>query len=363
VPSNSRVLIAAAGGGKTTRIAAQALSESGTRTALITYTRNNVGELERKIYEHSLTIPAEIKVLSWYSFLLREMARPYRNSVYPRRIDGLAWVEGRSPVYAKEADTAAHYFADERHIYSDKIAKFVCKCETSSGGAVFRRLAQRFDHIIIDEIQDMAGHDLDLLEMLLKSPIRVTMVGDHRQSTYTTNNAARNSAYAGIKIIKKFEEWKKAGLIELEYDQNTHRCQQSIADLADSFFPDQPKTKSLNTDHTGHDGIFAVSEKLVPTYVERFGPQVLRYSKATDCGGYDALNFGESKGMTFNRVLIYPHGKARSWLASADLKHVLPSASKMYVGATRARHSVAFVFDGQPRIPNIVQWSKGGDVA
>ena len=363
MPSNSRVLIAAAGGGKTTRIAAQALSEGGTRTALVTYTRNNVGEIERKIYERSLTIPAEITVLSWYSFLLREMARPYRNSIYPRRIDGLAWVEGRSPIYAKEADTAAHYFADGRHIYSDKVAKFVCKCEAASGGAVLRRLAQRFDHIIIDEIQDMAGHDLDLLEMLLKSPIKVTMVGDHRQSTYTTNNAARNSAYAGIKIIKKFEEWKKAGLAELEYDPNTHRCQQSIADLADSFFPDQPKTKSLNNERTGHDGIFVLPEKLVPTYVARFGPQVLRYSKATSCGGYDALNFGESKGMTFDRVLIYPHGKAKSWLGSDDLKHVLPSASKMYVGATRARHSVAFVFDGAPKIPNITQWDAGGDFA
>jgi DNA helicase II / ATP-dependent DNA helicase PcrA len=363
VPSNSRVVIAAAGGGKTTRIAAQALSEGGTRTALVTYTRNNVGEIERKIYERSLTIPAEITILSWYAFLLREMARPYRNSIYPRRIDGLAWVEGRSPIYAKEADTAAHYFADGRHMYADKIAKFVCKCETVSGGAVLRRLTQRFDHIIIDEIQDMAGYDLDLLEMLLKSQIRVTMVGDHRQSTYTTNNAARNSAYAGIKIIKKFEEWKKAGLVDLEYDLNTRRCQQTIADLADSFFPDQPKTKSLNSQRTGHDGIFAVPEKFVPMYVERFRPQVLRYSKATSCGGYDALNFGESKGMTFDRVLIYPHGKAKSWLASDDLKHVLPSASKMYVGATRARHSVAFVFDGAPKIPNITQWDVGGDFA
>jgi DNA helicase-2/ATP-dependent DNA helicase PcrA len=362
VPSDSRVLIASAGGGKTTRIAEQALRESGTRTALVTYTRNNVREIERRIYERSLTIPAEIAILSWYAFLLREMARPYRNSLYSRRIDGVAWVEGRSPIYAAEANTAAHYFADGGHIYSDKIAKFVCKCEKASGGAVLRRLAQRFDHIIIDEVQDMAGHDLDLLELLLKSPIRLTMVGDHRQATYATNNAARNSAYAGIKIIRKFEEWKKAGLVQLDYDQNTLRCQQAIADLADGFFPDQPKTISLNTMRTGHDGVFVIAANLVPDYVERFEPQILRYSKATRCDCNDALNFGESKGMTFDRVLIFPHGKAKSWLGSADLKYVLPSAAKMYVGVTRARHSVAFVYDGATKVPNIVRWH-GGDGA
>lgn len=357
MPSNNRVLIAAAGGGKTTRIVTQALGEIGKRTALITYTRNNVEEIERKIYERSLTIPSEITVSSWYSFLLREMARPYRNAVYSKRIDGLAWVDGRSSQYVSESDIATHYFANGKYIYSDKIAKFVCKCEAASGGAVLRRLAHLFDHIIIDEVQDMAGHDLDLLELLLRSPIRVTLVGDHRQATYATNNSAKNATYAGIKIIKKFVEWEKVGLAHLKYEQNTFRCQQAIADLADSLFPDEPKTKSLNFETTGHDGVFAVSQELVPFYIERYKPQVLRYSKSTDCGKYEALNFGESKGMTFERVLIFPHGTARQWLVSNDLKHVLSSVAKIYVGVTRARHSVAFVVDSAPKIPNIARWT------
>lgn len=63
------------------------------------------------------------------------------------------------------------------------------------------------------------------------------------------------------------------------------------------------------------------------------------------------MNFGESKGLTFDRVLIFPHGLGKKRLASGDLKHVKDSAAKMYVGVTRARHSIAFVFDGLSGIP------------
>lgn len=67
------------------------------------------------------------------------------------------------------------------------------------------------------------------------------------------------------------------------------------------------------------------------------------------------MNFGEVKGMTFDRVLIFPHKKGRQWLASGDYTYVRDSAAKMYVGITRARHSVAFVFDEQSSLPGFVR--------
>ncbi len=263
------------------------------------------------------------------------------------RIEGIHWIEGKSVPYIPEAKTSAHYFLDGRRIYSDKIAKFICECDSRSGGAIMRRLKQRFSHIIIDEIQDMAGYDLELLELMLKSGIPVTFVGDHRQATFATNNAAKNKAFGGPAIIKKFELWKKAGLVTIEYECHTHRCNQTIANLGDSFFPTEPKTISRNDVLTGHDGVFLVANATVDEYVKRFSPQVLRYSAKSNCDPHEALNFGESKGLTFERVLIYPHGLARSWLASGKIHHVEKSAAKMYVAVTRARYSVAFVYDGK----------------
>jgi DNA helicase-2/ATP-dependent DNA helicase PcrA len=361
VPSANRIVISAAGGGKTTRVVDQALAwEQGPgTTALITYTRNNVREIQLKAYERVRTIPSHVEVLSWYSFLLRELARPYRSAMHASRVDGIHWVEGKSVPYVPEARTNSHYFLDGSRIYSDKIAKFVCECDRRSGGAIMRRLKQRFSHIIIDEIQDMAGYDLDLLELMLKAGVPVTFVGDHRQATFATNNASKNKAFAGPAIIKKFELWKKKGLVAIEYETHTHRCNQAIADLGDSFFPNEPKTVSRNDKLTGHDGVFLVSSADVREYVERYAPQVLRYSAATKCDPDEAMNFGESKGLTFERVLIYPHGPARKWLASGDIRHVEKSATKLYVAVTRARYSVAFVHNGEVCSVAATKWVPG----
>lgn len=346
----SAVTICAAGGGKTTRIVGEAAA-GGRRALLVTYTRNNETQLYRHFYKLAPSLPPHVEVMTWFTFLLRELARPYQRSLHNRRIDAIHWVEAQSARYAAAANIDAHYFAGSTRIYSDKIAKFVCAIDQTTGGAVVARLKQRFDHIYVDEIQDMAGYDLDILELILKAGITVSLVGDHRQATFRTNQAARNKQYGGRDIIKKFEEWKKAGLIALHYEQHTHRCHQDIADLGDSFFPNEPVTKSLNTTVTEHDGIFIVPSGKVAQYVEQFRPQVLRLDKRTPCNGLAALNFGESKGMTFTRVLIFPHGGGKKWLKTGVISHVEGSIEKMYVGATRARQSVAFVYDGPAAIP------------
>lgn len=357
MPLSSRIIICAAGGGKTTRIVEQAIAETTSRSALITYTRNNEKEIERKFHERGPTIPSHIEAMTWFAFLLREMARPYRRVLHNQRIDGFYFVEGRSVRYVPETNAAAHYFADGNFIYSDKISKFICECDKLTKGAVLRRLAQRFDHIFIDEIQDMAGYDLDVLELILKAGITLSLVGDHRQATFRTNQSNKNKAFAGINIIKKFDQWAKAGLAVLSYEQQTHRCHQHIATLGDSFFPKEPATTSLNTCVTGHDGVFFISAAQIPAYVETFAPQVLRLNKKTACHDLPAMNFGEAKGLTFDRVLIFPHGKGQKWLSSGELKHVEKSVANMYVGVTRARYSLAFVFDKPPSIPGVQAYS------
>ncbi len=353
----SEIVIAAAGGGKTTRIVERASNSLADHVALVTYTINNVLEIKHKFYELKPALPAHVEIWSWYRFLLHELARPYQRALLDHRIDGLQWVEGRSALYVKQANTDRYYLSNGRLAYSDKIAQLVIACNEQTGGAVIERLAQRFNTIFVDEIQDMAGYDLDLLELILRSSIDLVLVGDHRQATFSTNNSAKNRAYGGVKIVNKFREWEKANLCAIIYEQQTHRCNQSVASFADSFFPTEPKTVSTNTTVTGHDGVFLVSTQNVPAYVEKFQPQVLRLDRKTSCAEYPAMNFGEVKGMTFDRVLIFPHKKGKEWLASGQLRHVVGSAAKMYVGVTRARHSVAFVFDDESKVLGLARFS------
>lgn len=354
--SRNVAIVAAAGGGKTTRIVSQCLANKHERSALITFTQNNTEQLEQKIYTANGVIPGHIEVWSWYSFLIKELARPFQNYMYEPRIDGLNWVTGRSDIYAKKEQVGRFYFGNCNLVYSDKLSQFVCACNEVSNGAVIRRLEQRFQHIYIDEIQDLAGYDIDLLELILQSKIKLTIVGDHRQSTYKTNQGRRNASFSGLCIIKKFEEWQRKKLLELTFDTESYRCNQPIADLADTLFPDIPATKSMNSVITGHDGVFTVSTAGVASYYEQFRPQVLRLDKKTNCHSYAAMNMGESKGLTFNRVLIFPHKLGQKWLKTGERKHIAGSISKIYVGITRARYSVAFVIDDSTKLRGAVRY-------
>ena len=100
--SISRVIICAAGGGKTTTVVRQALAETQSRLALVTYTRNNKREIERQIFECCPAIPSRIEVMTWFTFLLHDLARPYRRVLHNHRVEGIHWVEGRSAKFTPE---------------------------------------------------------------------------------------------------------------------------------------------------------------------------------------------------------------------------------------------------------------------
>jgi len=347
VPSDSQIIVAAAGGGKTTHLVRDVLARPGERIALVTYTLNNVDEIEQKFYTEAAHVPGNVEISPWVTFLLREMARPYQRALHGPRIEGMTFVGGRSTDRIAKTDVRRFYFSSPHRIYSDKLSQFICAVDDATGGAVMARLKQRFDAVYLDEVQDVAGYDLDVIERMLKVGIRVVLIGDHRQATFRTNYSGRHAGYGGYGIIKKLEEWAAAKLASLEYANDSHRYNQAIANFASTIFPDDPKITSLRNDGSDHDGVFIVRPDLVAGYVARFKPQVLRYTKATDCVGHTAMNYGVSKGRTFERVLVFPHKAACKWLETADLKHIKAVASHMYVGVTRAKHSLAYVHDGK----------------
>lgn len=98
-----------------------------------------------------------------------------------------------------------------------------------------------------------------------------------------------------------------------------------------------PKTISLNNTFTGHDGIFYIRSKDVLTYVQRYSPKILRYSKITKVPeNIHAIIFGKSKGLTFDRVLIFSNGPINKYLKTGDVQTVSKPKAGFYVALTRA---------------------------
>ncbi|MEH6460475.1 AAA family ATPase [Chitinimonas sp. JJ19] len=362
MPSNNRIVLAAAGSGKTTYIVEQACGDTSSRAALITYTNNGCGALEEKAYARFGRIPPHVTVSTWYTFLMYHLIRPYQRALYDRaRVSAICFDNGISAIGSKKTDIGRHYFAAPGVIYSDKVTEFACAIMDRIGEAPLQRLEQLYGRLFIDESQDLAGYDLDLVERIMKCRIAVSLVGDHRQATYATNPSRKNKKYHGAGIVGRFEAWEKAGLCQIERHAHSHRCIQEICDFADVLHPTEPKTESRNTSVTGHDGMFAVRRSDAAEYFRKFSPQTLRYNRTTDALG-EPINYGAAKGMTFDRTMIYPHGPLEKYLASGNLDDVSKSLQKVYVAVTRARQSVAFVVGDRAKVSGGIKLYQPGDV-
>ena len=231
------------------------------------------------------------------------------------------------------------------NVYSNMISKLPCVLDELSNGCVFRRIRKIFSYVFVDEIQDFVGYDLEVIKKLHEVGCNMTLVGDPRQTTYRTHYEAKYKKYAGGKIVI-FVQDNIAGMnIDTTTLSTSYRNNQIICDLANQMYPDMKPCDSAMNEKTGHDGIFWVHENDIDKYVDIYNPVQLRYDKRTKVNPIPkTMNFGLSKGLTFNRVLIYPTKPMLDWLSgkSKDMKD--ESLSKFYVAVTRARYSVAFVY-------------------
>ncbi|MEQ9188354.1 MAG: UvrD-helicase domain-containing protein [Cryomorphaceae bacterium] len=339
--SRNEIVVSAAGSRKTTRIVKEAIAKSSEKIAITTYTIENTEQIRVYFNEDIGFIPSNVQIQTWFTFLLTEFARPYRNYLIDNRIESIAFVHGQSTRGIMKSNTKRYYFS-ERKIYNDKLSEFIIRCNEASSGLVIKRLEQRFDVIYIDEAQDMAGYDLDLIELLFKSNIDVVLVADPRQGTYSTNHSSKNKKYRKSSVIEKFSEWKLKGLCLLTNQTKCYRSNQSICDFADFLYPNELKTESVMNIRTEHDGVFVIRESQVAQYQEKYKAQVLRFNKKSNSFGYPAQNFGVVKGKTFDRVLIIPTAKIREFISTGNIDQV-GDISKFYVACTRARYSLAIV--------------------
>lgn len=133
---NNKLIIAAAGSGKTTFLVNEALKKKEGKILITTYTQANEEEIRRKFIKINKCIPGNITIQTWFSFLLQHGARPYQGCKYNKDISGLVLINGQSAKGIAESDTQKHYFTKDQKIFSDKLSKFVVKCNEQSNGAV-----------------------------------------------------------------------------------------------------------------------------------------------------------------------------------------------------------------------------------
>lgn len=348
---NSVLFEAAAGAGKTQHLVKMALEEcQSSRVAVTTFTEENTEVIKSRVIAIKGEVPANMEILPWYTFLLRHGVRPFQYSAGFGEFDlkGIVLVNGRSA--NRISKNARQWFFDSsERIYSDKLAALALRCDRNSGGAMIARLNKLFSTVYIDEIQDMAGYDLDLISSLMKSDTRVIMAGDQRQHTYQTNHSSKNKTFNNSGMARYIASKHLQSICSIDTNtlSGSHRCCQEILELANCMYPRMTQTRSLaKLEEVRPRGVFLITEDMMSDYLEDVQPQILRY-KVNSKGLYvpQGINIGIAKGSTYDDVCIYPTPAFSKWLLNHDSELANSTRSLFYVALTRARYSATIVVD------------------
>ena len=365
---SSKLIVAGAGSGKTTWLVNEALKIAVEKVLITTFTEANERGIREKFYELHGCIPANVTILTWFAFLLQHGVRPYQSVIFDDKIKGMLLVNSKSgfrykvrgtSIYYGEKDVEPFYLSPSKKIYSDKIAKFAFRANEKTKGLVIDRICRVFPNVFIDEVQDMAGYDLELIKLLHESDINLLMVGDPRQVTYHTHDEAMNKKYSDGNIAGYLRDNCKSVLVDDSSLSVSHRNTPEICAVANSVYPNYPQVIGTDRHTTGHDGVFLVSPKEVERYITIYRPMQLRDKRTVKVSAEaPAINFGDAKGLTFERVLIYPTKPMREWIKDHSLELMPKSRARLYVAITRAKYSVAFVDDtiDTETIPFFERW-------
>ena len=325
-----QLIFAVAGSGKTTKIL-DSLPEDK-HSLIITYTNENLRSLEASLIERYGHVPDFVTLQSYFSFLYKFCFRPIFS--YKLKDNSYTW---NTPGTFPTKESMRHYMTNNRYLYANRVAKFII--EKGAVDTVVTRLEKYFDNIFVDEVQDFAGNDFNLLLKLASANINMLFVGDFFQHTFDTSrdgNIRTNLHKKGaIAYLKEFE---KVGIeIDTETLNKTHRCSPTVCE----FITNQIGIPiESNRDDQTKVTIIENKEQAVELYgdntkIKLFYQNSIKY----DC---NSNNWGKCKGLNkYEDVCVVLNPTTAKHFKEGRLSELADSTkNKLYVACSRAKNDL-----------------------
>src|SRR5438309_2166834 len=96
VNGENKIVIAAAGSGKTTYLVEEAVKIRAERVLITTYTESNEAEIRRKFFELVGHIPANVVIMTWFSLLITHGVMPFQGGMFDFSVAGMVLVSTQS---------------------------------------------------------------------------------------------------------------------------------------------------------------------------------------------------------------------------------------------------------------------------
>lgn len=331
-----RIVLAVAGAGKTTSIL-EALSEDR-RSLIITYTNENVRSLESSITNKFGHMPKNVTLMSYFSFLYSFCVRPFFS--YVLRDKSFTWETPPFSFGAPKKDTLGHYMTKGRYLYANRAAKLVSEFEGVP--KIIARIESHFDDLFVDEVQDFAGNDFNLLAEISSANINITLVGDFHQHTFDTSRDGQIRKNLHKKGVEPYlNEFRGLGYkVDTNTLSKTHRCSPTVCD----FISKQIGIEILSHRDDETRVEFVEEQDKVDAL---FGDKAIVKLFYQDSGKYpcNSNNWGKCKGLnSYNDVCVVLNSKTLKHYRAGKLNDLTESTkNKLYVACSRANRNLSFV--------------------
>ncbi len=332
---DKRVVFAVAGSGKSSEIINRIDVDS--RALVVTYTEQNTKQLKRRIIQKFGFIPEGVRVYTYFTFLYSFCFRPLFG--YESGVKGISFHQPSRKVLFSRKDSAEHYIDSSKRIYHHRIAKLIL--ETGEVKKVSERIEKFFDLVLIDEVQDFAANDFNLLCELAKTNANLLLVGDFYQHTFKTSidgNVQKklHSDFDGY--CKKLVE---AGyVLDLNMLSHSYRCSPTVCEFVTSEIGIE--IASHRTDEV------EISEVVDLQDIENLckdNAVIKLFFRSSNEYDLYSDNWGATKGMdNFDDVCVVLNATSMKAFRKGELHKLAPTTrNKLYVACTRAKRNLYFV--------------------
>lgn len=329
---DKRVVLAVAGAGKTQHIIDKL--DINSRALIVTYTVNNTTNLKKRILNKFGVIPKGIRVYTYFSFLMSFCVRPIIGNDI--KIKGISYSD--PPKFAKR-NTHAHYISQGDRLYHNRISKMMMDYDSISD--ISKRIEKYFDFFCVDEVQDFAANDFNLLCQLSIMDVEILFVGDFFQHTFDTSRDGNIQKNLHNHYETYLTKLKDSGYtIDLDTLSHSYRCSPTVCrfvteqiGITISSHRQDEVSIALIDDNEHIKRLFSDD-----SIVKLFFKESYKYLGRTD-------NWGNTKGLDdFADICIVLNPTTFTAYKKGRLATLAPSTlNKLYVACTRAKGNVYFV--------------------
>ncbi|WLI47078.1 AAA family ATPase [Pseudomonas beijingensis] len=326
---DKRVIFAVAGSGKTTLLVNRLSLEK--RALIVTYTENNYRHLRDSIIKRFGHVPKNINVLSYFTFLHSFCYRPLLQMRLETR--GISFRMPHPRTLKIKRDDMAYYTNKSGNLYHNRLAKLV-----EIEGAipdVIARIERFYDEFYVDEVQDLAGHDFNLMMALAKAKIEIMFVGDFYQHTFDTSRDGNVNSSLHVDIGKYEKHFQKAGItVDKETLSRSWRCGVTVCDFIRAHLQ-----IDIQSQHTYETEIIPLTNQADANTVHADASVVKLFYKEHYKYGCVSNNWGACKGLdNYNDVCVVLGNSHWKIYENSSLDALPPQTkNKLYVAFSRAR--------------------------